>query len=186
MTWHGPLCSKKGSMECWGKTNRVFNLACKGGSEFNTSQGGYSHIRAGFHFVALWVTFSSRSIRGALPPNHAGHFVIGAHPTEQNGVPVCWCKLKKEVWVHLTLGLEMVTIVIGFENVPTPSYGQMYKLSIENSILQGILYNVLIGQNSQRTCPDNEVGNLAWVKWWIPCKHRHCVILGVQLSIAQH
>jgi len=58
----------------------------------------------------------------------------------------------------------MVTIVIGFENVPTPSYGQMYKLSIENSILQGLLYNVLIGQNSQRTCPDNEVGNLAWVK----------------------
>ncbi len=68
------------------------------------------------------------------------------------------------MWVHLTLGLEMVIIVIGFENVPAPSYGQMYKLSIENSILQGVLYNVLIGQNLQRTCLDNEVGNLAWVK----------------------
>lgn len=77
-----------------------------------------------------------------------GHFVTRAHPTEQNGVLVSWCKLKKEVWIHLTLGLEMVTMVIGFENVPTPSYGQMYKLSIENSILQGVLYNVLIGQNS--------------------------------------
>jgi hypothetical protein len=40
-------------MECRGKTNCAFNLACKGGSEFNTSQGGHFHIRAGFHFVAL-------------------------------------------------------------------------------------------------------------------------------------
>jgi hypothetical protein len=52
------------------------------------------------------------------------------------------------VWVHLTLGLEMVALIIGFENVLAPNDGQIYKLSIENSILQGILYNVLMAQNS--------------------------------------
>lgn len=134
--------------------------------------------RTGFHLVALRVTFSSIPTRGALPLNCVGHFVIG--------VIVCWCKPRKEAWVHLTLGLEMVAIVIKFENVLAPSYGQMYKLSIKNSVLQSILYNVLIGQNSWCTCPDNEVGNLAQVKWWIPCKHCHWVIMGVPLSTAQH
>lgn len=30
-------------MECKRKTNCVFNLACKGGNEFETSQGGHPH-----------------------------------------------------------------------------------------------------------------------------------------------
>jgi hypothetical protein len=115
-----------------------------------------------------------------------GHFVTGAHSIKRNGILVCWCKPRKEAWVHLTLGLEMVATIIGFGNVLASSYGQIYKLSTENSILLGILYNVLIGQNSRCTCPNNEVGNLAQVKWWIPCKHSHWVIMGVPLLIAQH
>jgi hypothetical protein len=42
---------------------------------------------------------------------------------------------------------KMTDTIIRFE-VPTFGYNQMYKLSTKNFVLQGAIYNMLIGQHS--------------------------------------
>lgn len=54
--------------------------------------------------------------------------------------------------------------VVRYELVLEPRFGRVYHIKNAKSMIEGIMYNVLIGQYLDYTCPNNEIKNYARTK----------------------
>ncbi len=54
--------------------------------------------------------------------------------------------------------------VVRYEFMPKPRFGKMYHFKNAKSMVEGIMYNVLIRQYSHYTCPNNEIKNYVRTK----------------------
>ncbi len=76
---------------------------------------------------------------------------------------------------HLASRLEMNVSVLGYNDVPTPRFGRVYKIKNLWSTIEGAMYSFSIKQYPQCTCPNNEVKNSTRTKEWVPCKHLYWI-----------
>jgi hypothetical protein len=58
----------------------------------------------------------------------------------------------------------MNVFVVRYEFMPKPRFGKMYHFKNAKSMVEGIMYNVLIRQYSHYTCPNNEIKNYVRTK----------------------
>ncbi len=97
--------------------------------------------------------------------DHVEHYCAKAHPIKWNGkIIVNYYQLGKDNWIRFTLTLDTNVFVVRYELVLEPRFGRVYHIKNAKSMIEGIMYNVLIGQYLDYTCPNNEIKNYARTK----------------------
>jgi hypothetical protein len=87
-------------------------------------------------------------------------------PNDCNGVLVRHYEHGNNNKIQLASILDMNAFVVGYEPMPKLGFGKLYQIKNARSMVDGIVYGVLVNQNPWCTCPNNEIRNLTKMKWW--------------------